>query len=115
MEAFLPDPVKAALLGLIAIAIVLGWLARRHPEVAWLRIFRLPGIQLSPEEKERRRRTANRIAGLEIIVAGLVLPLLYLLSTVMMFNDLKPVPTLIVGACSMLLIGWGIWVLIRNR
>src|SRR5882672_197895 len=113
MEAFLPDTVKAILLGVIAFA--LGWLARAHPDIAWLQVFRLPWLRLSEEEKARRRRAANRLAGLEIIVAGLVLPLLNVFSAGMMFNDLKPIPTFIVGTCSVLLTGLGIWVLIRNR
>src|SRR5688572_11443384 len=111
MDAFLPDTVKVILLAVIAIVFALAWLARTHPDVAWLQIFRLPRVQLSEEEKARRRRTANLIAGLEFIGAGLVLPLLYVLSTVMMFNDFKPVPTFIVGACSVALIGFGIWIL----
>jgi sterol desaturase/sphingolipid hydroxylase (fatty acid hydroxylase superfamily) len=115
VEAFLPDSVKAILLGLIAIVFALAWLARAHPNVAWLQIFRLPRIQLSEEEKARRRRTANRLAGLEIIGAGVLLPLLYVLSTVMMFNDFKPVPTFILTACSLLLISFGIRILVRNR
>jgi hypothetical protein len=52
---------------------------------------------------------------LEIILAGLVLPLLYLVSTVMMLNDFKSLPTLIVGACSVSCIGVGIWIFVRNR
>jgi hypothetical protein len=115
MEAFLPDIVKKILLVLIAIAIVLFWLARRLPEVAWLQVFRLPAIPLSEEQKHRRRRSANRQAALEMMVAGLALPLLYVASTVMMFNDLKTIPMIIVTACSVLCIAIGIWIFVRNR
>jgi sterol desaturase/sphingolipid hydroxylase (fatty acid hydroxylase superfamily) len=115
MEAFLPDSVKAILLGVLAIAFALGWLARALPHVAWLQIFRLPTIQLNEEQRARRRRSANRRVALEIILAGLVLPLLYLVSTVMMLNDFKSLPTLIVGACSVSCIGVGIWIFVRNR
>jgi len=45
MEAFLPDTVKAILLGLIAIAFVLNRLSRRLPQFAWLQVFRLPVTQ----------------------------------------------------------------------
>ena len=115
MEAFLPDSVKAILLGLLVIALALAWLARRHPGVAWLQVFRLPAIPLSEEQKAKRRRTANRLAALEIMVAGLALPLLYVLSTVMMFNDFKTIPTMIVGVCSVLCFALGIWLFARNR
>ena len=115
MEALLPDTVKAILLGLFAIAFTLLWLARALPQVAWLQVFRLPAIQLSEEQKSRRRRSANRLVALEIMVAGLALPLLYLVSTVMLFNDFKTLPTIIVTACAILCIAIGIWVFVRNR
>ncbi len=115
MEAFLPNAVKATLLGLIAIAFVLVWLARAHPNVHWLQIFRLPAVPMSEEQRARRRRSANRLAALEIIIAGLALPLLYAVSTIMMFNNLKTTPTIIVTACSILCIAIGIWILVRNR
>ena len=110
----IPDSVKAILLGLIAIVFVLSRLALRFPDVAWLQIFRLPVRQMSEEEKARRRRRANRMAGLEMILAGLILPLLYLASKVMMFNEPTPLGLVIVGACSVACIGLGIWIFVRN-
>lgn len=115
MEVFLPDSVKAILVGLLAIAFALFWLARALPQVAWLQVFRLPAIQLNEEQTRRQQRSANRQVGLEIMVAGLALPLLYLVSTVMLFNDLKTLPTIIVTACSALCIATGIWIFVRNR
>ena len=115
MESFLPDSVKAILLGLIAVVFVLSRLAPRFPDVAWLQMFRLPVRHMSEEEKARRRRRANLMAGIEIILAGLILPLLYLASKVMMFNEPTPPGLMIVGACSLACIGLGIWVIARNR
>lgn len=115
MELFLPDTVKTVLLGLFAIALVLAGLARAFPHVGWLKVFRFPVIQLSEEERQRRRRSANRMTALEIMIAGLALPLLYLFSTVMMFNDFETIPTIVVGACSVLCIALGIWLFARNR
>jgi hypothetical protein len=40
MEAFLPDPVKLILVGLLAIALAFGGLARALPGVGWLQVFR---------------------------------------------------------------------------
>jgi hypothetical protein len=114
MEAFLPDTVKAILLGLIAIAFVLNRLSRRLPHVAWLQVFRLPVMQMSEEQRARRRRSGNRMAALEIVVAGLVLPLVYFLSTIMFFSEPKTIPTIIVTACSVLCIALGIWIFVRN-
>ena len=115
MERFLPDTVKAILLGLIVIAFALSRLARALPHVGWLRVFRLPVIQMSEEERARRRRSANRMAALEIVVAGLALPLLYLVLTVMFFNEPRTMPTIIVTASSILCLALGIWIFARNR
>lgn len=70
MDAFLPDTVKAILLGLIAIMFVLSRLARRFPHVAVLQVFRLPVIQMSETERERRRRSGNRMAGFCVLSSG---------------------------------------------
>lgn len=115
MEAFVPDTVKAILLGLIAIAFVLGRLGRALPHVAWLQVFRLPVIQMSEEERVRRRRSSNRMTAVEIVLAGLALPLLYFVSTIMLFSEPKTTPTIIVTVCSVLCIALGIWIFLRNR
>lgn len=114
METFFPDSVKAILGALIAIVFVLSRLARWLPDVAWLQVFRLPVLQMSDEQRERRRRRGNRMAGLEMILAGFILPLLYLGSTIMSFSEPQMLPLFIVGACSLLCIGVGIWVFARN-
>jgi hypothetical protein len=114
MESFLPDTVKAILLGLIAIVFVLNRLSRRLPHVAWLQVFRLPVMQMSEEQRARRRRSGNRMAALEIVVAGLALPVVYFLSTIMFFSEPKVIPTIIVTAFSILCITLGIWLFVRN-
>jgi len=115
METFLPDSVKAILLALIALVFVLSRLARALPKVSWLQFFRLPLVQMSEEEKARRRRSSNRMAAIEIVLAGLGLPLLYFISTVIFFSAPKLLPTIIVTACSILCLGLGIWIFVRNR
>ena len=114
VETFLPESVKAVLLGLIAIVFVLSRLARWFPHVAALQFFRLPVIQMSEEQRTKRRRSGNRMAGLEIVLAGIILPLLYFGSTIMFFSEPKTIPTIIVGACSVLCIGVGLWIFARN-
>jgi len=115
MESIFPHTVNAILLGLIAVAFVLNRLSRRLPHVAWLQVFRLPVIQMSAEERARRRRSGNRMAALEIVLAGLALPAVYFLSTIMFFAEPQPIPTIIVMACSILCIALGIWVFVQNR
>ncbi len=114
METLLPDNVKAILLGLIAVVFVLSRLARWFPHVAVLQVFRLPLIQMSEEQRTKRQRSGNRMAGLEIVLTGIVLPLLYFASTIMFFSEPKAIPTIIVTACSVLFIALGVWIFVRN-
>jgi len=114
MDSFLPDSVKAILLGLIAAVFVLGRLSYRFPDVDWLQHFRMPTRHLSEQEKARRHRRASLMAGVEIILAGMILPVLYMLSKVMMFNEPTTLGLMIVGACSLACFCLGIWVIVRN-
>ena len=114
MISLLSETTRAVLFGVIVVAFGLNRLARALPHIAWLQVFRLPVRQMSEEERERRKRTANRLAGLEIIIAGMVLPFLYFVPTFMMFNEPKMLPMIIVGVCSVICIGLGIWILARN-
>ena len=114
MELFIPDSVKAIIVVLVVVGFVLTRLAVRFPDVAWLQIFRLPIRQLSEKEKTRQRRRANLMAGIEMIFAGLVLPLLYLLAKVMMFNEPTTLGLFIVLLCSLACIGLGVWVIVRS-
>ena len=114
MESFLPDSVKAILLGLIAVVFVLSRLSYRFPDVDWLQHFRLPIRHLSEEEKTRQRRRGNLMAGMQIILAGMVLPLLYIAAKVMMFNEPTTLGMAIVGGCSLACIVIGSWVIARS-
>ena len=111
---FLSTTVKAILLGLIAVAFGLSRLAGGYPRVGWLQIFRLPERQMSEEEKARRKRAENRRAGLEIILAGFVLPLVYFGLGIVFFTQPSTLEIVVVGLLSVLSIGGGIWVLARN-
>ena len=115
MELFIPDSVKAIVVVLVVVGFVLTRLAPRFPNVAWLQHFRLPVRHISEEEKARQRRRASLMAGIQIILAGLVLPLLYLASKVMMFNEPTTLGLVIVGGCSLACLGLGFWVIVRNR
>jgi len=114
VETFFPDSVKAILLGLIAIVFILSRLARWFPQVGWLQVFRLPIIQMSEEQRAKRRRFGERMAGLEMVLAGVALPLVYFGSTIMFFSEPKMLPTIIVAACSAVCIALGIWIFVRN-
>ncbi len=114
MDRFLPNWLKAILLGVIVVAFGLSRLAVAFPEVDWLQKFRLPVREMSEEERTRRRKWGNRMAALEMILAGVILPFGYLASTVFMFNEPGTVAMIIVGSLSFLCIAAGIWLLVKN-
>lgn len=115
MEAFFPDSVKAILVGLIAIAVALGWLARTFPHVTWLQLFRIPDSQMTEAQREKQRRASNRHTAVEIVLVGLALPVGYVLLTVISFRELETMPMAAVGVGSVLCITFGIWSFVRNR
>ena len=100
-------------LGVLAMLFMaLAFAAKRRPDIAWLRVFRMP--ELSKERQERQRRRANVYAGVELILLGLVIPLGYGALTVMMFNDFKPLPTTLVLVSSAICIGLGSVAIVKN-
>jgi hypothetical protein len=114
MGIFLPGSVQAILLGLLAVVFVLSRLARRFPHVAWLRVFRLPVIRMSEEQRARRRRAGNRMAGRGMVLVGIVLPPLYIASRIIFFSEPLAAPAIIVTACSVFCISLGVWIFVRN-
>jgi hypothetical protein len=114
VELFIPDSVKAIVATLVVVLFVLSRLAHRFPDVDWLQHFRLPIRHLSEEEKRRQRRRGNLMAGMQIILAGMVLPLLYIAAKVMMFNEPTTLGMAIVGGCSLACIVIGSWVIARS-
>jgi hypothetical protein len=114
MDSFLPDSVKAIMLGFVAVVFVLSRLSYRFPDVNWLQHFRLPIRHLGEEEKRRQSRRASLMAGMQIILAGMILPLLYIAAKVMMFNEPTTLGMAIVGCCSLACIVIGSWVIARS-
>ncbi len=100
--------VAAVLFGLSA-------LSRRFPHVGWLQHFRFDLPQLSEEQRARMQRRANVRAGVELILIGMVLPMGYVVLTVMMFNNITAKAMAIVLAGSVLCIGLGITAIVRSN
>jgi sterol desaturase/sphingolipid hydroxylase (fatty acid hydroxylase superfamily) len=107
--------VQLVLGGLLALVFGLSALSRRFPHVAWLQVFRYDPPRLSKAQRARIRRRSNIHAGIEMILMGMALPLLYVASTVMLFNDFATGWTVLVLAGSLLLIGLGITAIWKNR
>ena len=114
MTLFLPTSVEMILLGLIAVVFVLSGLARAFPQVAWLQAFRFSN-RLSEEQKARALRSANVLAGVELIGTGVLVPFVYIAVTLMFFNEFETGTVLIIGASSLLCISLGVWSIVKNR
>jgi hypothetical protein len=134
---FLPDNVKIIAGIILLVLYLLSYLAKRRtrqlerqrrinevlhpgmqqpstpPDIGWLGAFRRP--ELAPEQKARFRRRANVIAGAELILLGIVIPLGYGALTIMTFNSFDPAANWLVGACSVLCIAAGIFAMVRAK
>lgn len=100
--------------GIVAVLFGLSALSRRFPQIAWLQHFYIERPQLSEEQKARMRRRAGILAGAKLILLGLVLPMGYVVLTVMMFNDITRKAMAIVLTGSVVCIGLGITAIVRG-
>jgi hypothetical protein len=107
--------VQLVLVGFLAVLFGLSALSRRFPHIAWLQLFRYNAPQLSEEQRARMRQRANVHSGIELIFLGIVVPLVYFASTIMMFNEPTLVGSAIALASAVLLIGLGSTAIWRNR
>ena len=107
--------VQMVLAGILVVTLGLAALSRRFPQVGWLQAFRYNFPRLSEERQARIRRSSNIHAGIELILLGVILPLIYFASSLMMFNEPTTKGTVLVGAGSVLLIGLGVTAIWRNR
>lgn len=115
IESFPPERVKTVLTGILAGGFVLVYVARRLPNVAWLEPFRLRAFQQTEAQRARYRRFGNIKAGFEIMLAGIAVPMLYVLSRVFMFNEPTARGLLISGAVAVVAVVIGATILVRNR
>jgi uncharacterized membrane protein YqjE len=108
------DKIKLILGGIVVVLFGLSELSRRFPQIAWLRHFYIERPQLSEEQKARMRRRAGILAGARLILLGLVLPMGYVVLTVMAFNDITRRAMAIVLTGSVVCIGLGITAIVRG-
>jgi hypothetical protein len=107
--------VQIVLASIIAVVFGLSALSRRLPHVAWLQLFRFHRPQLSEEQQARMRQHANVHAGVEMILLGIVVPVVYIGGTVMFFNTPTLLGIVLSLGSSVLLIGLGATAIWRNR
>jgi hypothetical protein len=106
--------VQLVMIGVLAAVFGLSALSRRYPHVGWLQPFRFNWPQLPEEQRERMRRRANVHAGIELILLGFAVPIVYVGSSIMMFNDPTARGLTISIAIAALLIALGITGVWRN-
>lgn len=99
---------------ILAVLFGLSELSRRFPHVAWLQHFRIPRPQFTKEQRARATRRANVYAGAQLILFGLILPLGYVVLTVMTFNTVRTGTLALVLAGSVLCIVLGITAIVQG-
>lgn len=87
-------------------------LARRYPDVEWLRHFRIPELPAALRERHRKRN--ERLAGAQFILLGLVMPIGYVVLTAMTFGSIERIWLIGVMASSVVCIGLGIYAIAKN-
>ena len=100
--------------GIAAVVYGLSVLSRRFPRVTWLQHFRLPGQWHGEEPRGRMRRRANVYGGAQLILLGLVVPVGYLVITVMTFNTVRAGTLTLVLAGSVLCVVLGITAIVQG-
>lgn len=93
---------------------ILVKLAPRYPHVSWLQAFRHIDRR-SEEQKERDRRRANIMGGLQFIVFGIAIPPAYLILDMMMWSSTSQLEIIVVSAVALLVIAVGITAIVRAR
>lgn len=107
--------VQLVLVAILAVVFGLSALSRRFPDVAWLQLFRVNRPQLSEEQQARMRQRSDIHAGVEMILMGIALPVVYIGGTVMFFNTPTMLGTVLSLGGAVLLIGLGATAIWRNR
>ena len=107
--------IQLIVLALLGALFGLSALSRRYPHIGWLQAFHIKRPQLSEEQKARMRRRANIHVAIQFVLLGFGVPVVYLVSTVMMFNDPSTLGLAISGLIGFALIVLGILAIWSNR
>ena len=98
------------LIVLVILAVVFGLsaLSRRYPHISWLQAFHIKRPQLTEAQRARAQRRANIHAAIQFVLLGLGVPVIYVVSSIMMFSDPSRVGLIISGIIGFALIVLGI-------
>ena len=107
--------IQVIILTLLGTVFGLSALSRRYPHIGWLQAFHIKRPQLSEEQRARMQRRANIHVAIQFILLGFGVPVVYVASSVMMFNDPSTVGLIISGIIGFALNVLGIIAIWRNR
>ena len=108
---------RLQIIALIAVAAIWGLaeLARRRPEIGWLRPFRIAFARLPEDQRAAARRRGDRIAGLQFLLLGIALPIGAAVLKLAFFARFSAVEIAIVAAISLLCLALGISGIAKSR
>lgn len=107
--------IQLIILALLGAVFGLSALSRRYPHIRWLQAFHIKRPQLSEEQKARMQRRANIHVAIQFVLLGFGVPVVYVASSVMMFNDPSALGLTISGLIGFALIVLGIIAIWSNR
>jgi hypothetical protein len=99
---------------IVAVVYGLSTLSRRFPHVAWLQHFRIPRPHLTEEQQARMTRRTTVYAGAQLILLGMILPLGYLVLTVMTFGTVRAGAMTLILSGAALCVVLGITAIVRG-
>lgn len=99
---------------LVFSAVGLGWLARRKRHVNWLQPFDLQSY-LREDQRRSLRRSSDFTAGVQFVLLGAAIPLVYMFLTRAFFNEVTNLGMVVCGAASLVCIALGIVGIVSGR
>lgn len=93
----------------------LSALSRRYPHIGWLQAFHIKRPRLTEAQQARMQRRANIHAAIQFMLLGFGVPVIYVVSSIMMFNDPSRVGLVISGVIGLALIVLGIIAIWTSR
>jgi hypothetical protein len=99
---------------LLGAVVGLSALSRRYPDVGWLQVFRINRPQLTAAQQAQMRRRAAVLSGFQLMLLGLAVPVVYIVSRLMMFNEPTALGLTIAGGSGLVLVVVGLVVIWRG-
>jgi hypothetical protein len=108
---------RLQIIALVAVAAIWGLaeLARRRPDIGWLRPFRIAFARLPEPQRTAARRRSDFLAGLQFLLLGIALPIGAAVLKLAFFARFSAAEVAIVAAVSALCLALGITGIAKSR